>query len=350
MIPRAFPRDVRLATRYARGAVAPSGPNGPVPRTKVRCTGRRGVGQHCGMSQGTSSEHSHAMQNETRQTTPAAAFGRSSVKRLPPELREAVDQAIADGATIDQITARIRAEGEDCSRSAVGRYAKDMRDLIRQQQETDRTIKAWVDALGERPEGGAGRILIETLQTMVLATMANLSKREEPVSLQDLARLSHILKRIESTDKLRKDRERAAEKAAPKRTGGLSPEVAAIIRAEVEGPTPPPSPRPPRTVTSVPVDPWDPASFPAVPVNPGESHSIPDNPGESRPSGEIPPDPRETGPSSSPTLDPPETWPEIAPGVFRTSPTSILSLGRAGGDARNTPGLDPGAGHDGARG
>ena len=50
------------------------------------------------------------MQNETRQTTPAAAFNRSSIKRLPSELREAVDQAIADGATIDEITARIRAE------------------------------------------------------------------------------------------------------------------------------------------------------------------------------------------------------------------------------------------------
>ena len=238
------------------------------------------------------------MQNENQ---PIRTGGRSSIDRLPDTLREAVDQAIADGATIDQITARIRADGEQCSRSAVGRYAKDMRNLIRKQQETDRTIKAWVDALGERPEGQVGLVLIETLQTMVLATMAALGRREEPASLQELARLSLILKRIEGTEKLRKDRERAAEKAAPKRQGGLSPEVAAIIRAEVEGPTPPPSPRPPRTVTSVPVDPWDPASFPAVPVNPGESHLIPDNPGERSP--------------------------EIAPRVFRTSPTSILSLG-----------------------
>ena len=226
------------------------------------------------------------MQNETRQTTPAAAFGRSSIKRLPTELREAVDQAIADGATIDEITARIRAEGEDCSRSAVGRYAKNMRDLIRQQQETDRTIKAWAQALGERPEGDVGRILIETLQSMVLDTMADLRGRDEPVPTQELARLSHILKRIEATEKLRNDRERAAEKEAqanqPKGQGGLSPEAVAIIRAEVEGDPPPPPPRPHRKVTTVPVDPWDPESFPAIPVNPGESHSIPDNPDESR--------------------------------------------------------------------
>ncbi len=278
----------------------------------VRCTGRGGVGQHRGMSQETSRGHSHAMQNEPPKSTTAGTFGRSSVDRLPAKLREAVDAAIADGATIDEITARIRAEGETCSRSAVGRYAKNMRDLIRQQQETDRTIKAWVDALGERPEGQAGLILIETLRTMALATMARLSAREEPVSTEELARLALTLKRIEGTDKLRKDREQAAKKAAQgagqaKGQGGLSPEAVAIIRAEVEG-RPPPAPR---TVTSVPVDPWNPAEFPAVPVNPGESHSIPANPDESH----LSPDNRY------------ESWTEIAPRVYRTSPTSILSLG-----------------------
>ena len=200
--------------------------------------GAGGAGQHRGMSQETSRERIPAMQNEIRQTTPAAAFSRSSIDRLPAKLREAVDAAIADGATIDEITERIRAEGGDCSRSAVGRYAKNMRDLIRKQQETDRTIKAWTRALGERPEGGAGRMLIETLQTMVLATMSAMSARNEPASTEELDRISHILKRIESTDKLRKDRERAAEKAKAEKAksagrakgqGGLSPEAVAII-------------------------------------------------------------------------------------------------------------------------
>ena len=223
---------------------------------------------------------------------PNGTGGRSSVDRLPDTLREAVDAAIADGATIDEITERIREGGEDCSRSAVGRYSKDVRELIRQQQETDRTIKAWVQELGERPEGGTGLFLIETLRTMTLATMAELSGRDEPASLQDLSRLSLILRRIESTEKLCRDRERAeraereekaekaaAEKAKPageaKRQGGLPPETVAAIHEAVLG-----RPLgPPRTVTSVPVDPWNPADFPAIPVNPGESHLIPADPG-----------------------------------------------------------------------
>ena len=220
------------------------------------------------------------MQNETRQTTTAATFGRSSVARLPPTLREAVDAAIADGATIDEITARIRAEGAACSRSAVGRYVKNMRGLIRQQQEADRANEAWVRALGARAQGRAGLILIETLRTLVLSALADLSRREEPVSTEELARLALVLRRIEGTDKLRLERERAAAKAARAAPGagqalvrkGLSPEAVAAIREVVEG-----RPRPPeRAVTSAPVDPWNPAEThlsQLIPVNPGESRS-----------------------------------------------------------------------------
>ncbi len=218
------------------------------------------------------------MQNETRQTTTAATFGRSLIARLPPTLREAVDAAIADGATIDEITARIRAEGGACSRSAVGRYVKNVRDLIRQQQEADRANEAWVRALGERTEGSAGLILIETLRTLTLSALADLSRREEPVSTEELARLALVLRRIEGTDKLRLERERAAAKAARAAPGagqapvrkGLSPEAVAAIREVVEG-----RPRrPARAVASAPVDPWNPADShlsQLIPLNPGES-------------------------------------------------------------------------------
>ena len=157
---------------------------------------------------GAAGQH-RVMQNETPKTSTAATFGRSSIERLPPELREAVDAAIADGATIDEIADLIRGEGGACSRSAVGRYTKNIRDLILRQQETDRANEMWVRALGERPEGRAGLILIETLRTMTLSTMAEFSQvAGTPVPTQEeLARLSLILKRIEGTDKLRLARE-----------------------------------------------------------------------------------------------------------------------------------------------
>ena len=88
------------------------------------------------------------MQNENRSSTTG---GRSSIERLPDTLREAVDAAVADGATIDEITAHIREAGGACSRSAVGRHAKNVRDLIRQQHEADRATETWMRRT--RPSG-----------------------------------------------------------------------------------------------------------------------------------------------------------------------------------------------------
>ena len=208
------------------------------------------------------------------------------IARLPPELREAVDAAIADGATIDEVTALIRGEGgKTCSRSAVGRYAKDMRDLIRQQQETDRGIEMWVRALGERPEGRAGLILIETLRTLTLSALADLSRREERRRRRKSSpacRWFSGASRAPTSSALQ--REQAAAKAAAKAAAraapgagqapgrkGLSPEAVAAIREVVEG-----RPRPPeRAVTSAPVDPWNPAEShlsQLIPLNPGQEN------------------------------------------------------------------------------
>ena len=188
------------------------------------------------------------MQNETPKTSTAAAFGRSSIARLPPELREAVDAAIADGATIDEIADLIRGEGGACSRSAVGRYTKNVRDLIRQQQETDRANEMWVRALGERPEGRAGLILIETLRTMTLSTLAELSMREEPATPEELSRLwlsfssaSKAPTSSASRGSRRRPRKARAAAGAGQAPGqapprkGLSPETVDLIDEAVVG-------------------------------------------------------------------------------------------------------------------
>ena len=143
------------------------------------------------------------MQDETQKTAPTPPLGRSSVDKLPAELREAVNAAVADGATIDEITALIRGEGGDCSRSAVGRHAQKFRAVLREQRESERTLTLWMKEFAERGQGKAGLVLIETMRTMVLATMADFAARGEPVPMQELARLSLVLRRIEDTDRLR---------------------------------------------------------------------------------------------------------------------------------------------------
>ena len=244
-----------------------------------------------------------------KQNRPIGTGGRSSIDRLPATLREVVDRAIADGATIDEITARIRAEGGACSRSAVGRHVKKVRDMVREAQAFDRIAETLTRTLGEGAEDHTGRLAIQCLRTLVLHAAADLRERAEtePVTVDEVARLALALGRIERAGTLRIERERTAAKttaqaaaSADRPQGGKAKgfsseaEAVAAIREAIEG-----KPRrPARTVTSVPVDPWaPPEDSPSSP----SSQSIPPNPGDS--------------------------WPEIAPRVYRTSPTSVLSLG-----------------------
>ena len=186
-------------------------------------------------------------------------------------------------------------------------------------------------ALGARAQGRAGLILIETLRTLALSALADLSRREEPVSTEELARLALVLRRIEGTDKLRLQREQAAAKAARAAPGagqaagqalvrkGLSPEAVAAIREVVEG-----RPRrPARAVTSAPVDPWNPAE-------PQLSHLIPLNPGESRPENVSPVS--RPGPNTHLTPSP------EAEGETQTATACSPSPPRRGGEGRGEVG------------
>ena len=154
---------------------------------------------------------------------------------------------------------------------------------------------------GDRPQGELALVFIEGLRAMAIDTMRHLAKREEPASSEDIARLSLALKRIESTEERRIQREKAAEKAAeaakPK-PKPLSPETVALIRSKVEG------------------IPYSPES--AVPSYPDESQLSPDKLAE--------------------------MYPEIAPRLYRTSPQSILSLGPEPESGARPPHDEPAAG------
>ena len=105
--------------------------------------------------------------------------GRSSVDALPPEVRAAVHAAIRDGATIDEIVAQVHTAGSTVSRSAVGRFTKRARELVKRQRQADKFAEIWVRELGERPEGKIGRLAGEMLRTVALGAAVELGERAE---------------------------------------------------------------------------------------------------------------------------------------------------------------------------
>ena len=180
------------------------------------------------------------------QSTPgtAGAMGeRASDELLPAAVQDAVAAAIEDGATMDEIVARVRSGDGDrspliprarrCAPAgpAEGRWAEGMDGLIGLQREADRFAEEWVRTREPGAEGRSALIAIETLRTLALCTMAELGAREEPVPTEDLGRLALALHRIESADRLRIEREQAAADAAAAHDGAAA-RAASMTHAE----------------------------------------------------------------------------------------------------------------------
>ena len=171
------------------------------------------------------------MQCESMRGTAGAMGGGSSDEPLPSEILDAAAAAIEDGATMDEIVERVRALGGDRSPSAEGRWAERMDGLICLQRETVRFAEEWERTRDPRAEGLSALIAIETLRTLALRTMAELGVREEPVPTEDLGRLALALRRIESADKLRIEREQAAADAVAAHDGAAA-RAASMTHAE----------------------------------------------------------------------------------------------------------------------
>ena len=189
----------------------------------------------------------------TRGTAGAMGGGCSSDEPLPAAIQDAVAAAIEDGSSLDEIVARVRSGDGDrspliprarrCARArpAEGRWAERMDGLICLQRETVRFAEEWERTRDPRAEGLSALIAIETLRTLALRTMADLSQRTEPVPTEDLARLALALRRIESADRLRIEREQtmadAAAHAGPAaRAAGMThAERVETVRRALEG-------------------------------------------------------------------------------------------------------------------
>ena len=126
------------------------------------------------------------------------------------------------------------------SPAGAGRNARWMQDLIGQQREADRAARTWAGRLGEGAGDRASLLAIEMLRMLALRCAARLGEREEPVKAEEIASLALALRRIESADRLRLERERMAAKAASRgggaaQDGDLTAETVFAIRRAAEG-------------------------------------------------------------------------------------------------------------------
>ena len=188
----------------------------------------------------------------------------STVKLLPPEIRERLDAWIRDESVTQTEAARLVNESlselypdhPPLSRRAVSRYDAQMRENMDRVQRSRELAKTWIGKLGSQPGGDVGFLVIETLKTLSLEVSQALLHGSEEIDadsmsgvLDQINKLALAAQRLErsaaeSERRVRQireeERKRASEESAEKAGKaaselGLSAETADAIKRQVLG-------------------------------------------------------------------------------------------------------------------
>lgn len=171
----------------------------------------------------------------------------SSITRLPPEVREACDELIRNGRTLDEILAALRELGAAVSRSAIGRYAKGAKETMEKYNQAREVAKAWVGRLENDPQSDVARLLPEMLRAVAFQSLTSLGQSEDNAAPEDIMLLAKALKDLSSATKtsvdveikLREIRERAKAAASAvaqtAKKAGMSADTIASIKRDILG-------------------------------------------------------------------------------------------------------------------
>lgn len=173
---------------------------------------------------------------------------RSSVERLPGELRDVCLRLIRDGRTIHEITDKLNELGGEVSKSAIGRYVKSAREQMARYREAQEVAGQWVNQLNEQPHGDVGALLAEMLKVVAFQTLSGIGEAQageqaKPTKPMDIMLLAKAIRDLEATSKANIERREKIEQAmmekAVKKAGevgqrrGLSQDVIDEIEKEL---------------------------------------------------------------------------------------------------------------------
>lgn len=136
---------------------------------------------------------------------------KSKVELLHPQLRQAVDELVRGGATIERIVEHLHtlAPGVDPaadlpSESAVGRYKQRAEQQMAKFRQAQAVAKVWVERFGAEPEGDVGRLVTQMLRTVAFQTVANMDG-DEGGDAQEIMFLAKALKELSQAERLAQD-------------------------------------------------------------------------------------------------------------------------------------------------
>ncbi len=170
---------------------------------------------------------------------------RSSIDKLPKEVRDRIGALRESGCTIDDILKKLAELDVDVSRSAVGRHVKKIDDIGKKLRETRQIADALVSQFGDRPENKMMQLNIELMMPAIMSLLVRDDGEDVVLDAEGAMFLATALQRLsnaQATDTARQLKERAEfARAAAKgvdqvaKSRGLSKDLVNDIKAAILG-------------------------------------------------------------------------------------------------------------------
>jgi hypothetical protein len=132
---------------------------------------------------------------------------RSSIARLPAEIREAIGRLRNDGRTIEEILAKLRELNAEVSRSALGRHVKQLDEIAEQLRNSRAVAEALIARFGEEPDNRVARLNIELMHGIVMKLLVTEDGDAGKLDPQETMFVANALNRLAGAQKLDTDRE-----------------------------------------------------------------------------------------------------------------------------------------------
>ena len=177
---------------------------------------------------------------------------KSTVDKLPPKFREALNALLRDPAVSQleathEINRQLAEWDEDIriSASAVNRYSIKMEKIGSKLRQSREIADMWIAKLGSQPQGQVGQLLNEVVRNLAFDTAIAMSEDGEPVEPKLIRELAVAIEKLEraasenekrDAEIRRKAREEAAEELTEElKNDGISAEVEASIKRVLLG-------------------------------------------------------------------------------------------------------------------
>lgn len=170
---------------------------------------------------------------------------KSSIEKLPSEIREKIGQLRQVGKTIDEIMDKLNEMDVDISRSALGRHVKQIEEVTKSIKQSRIVAEAIASKLGDANDNKVSRLNTELMHSLIMNILVSPEGENVVLSPEQAFFLSSSLQKLSQASKADVEREikirqeivaksvKAVEKVSKKT--GISPDTLELLKKEIFG-------------------------------------------------------------------------------------------------------------------